>query len=186
MLLFRDGGSQPAALPPFAAKFARSLSFYGQIPAEKGLMQLVGGAFRYCWPGDGQNEAEYLDELALSMLRDPADVVFVHLKGPDEPGHDGLPLDKVRAIEAIDRSFFARLAAEVSERDLIIATSDHATPCALKIHAADPVPTVLCGQGVAADTTRRLGEREAARGGLPIGRAVDLLPYAVRVLASSR
>lgn len=184
LLLFRDGGAPPAALPAFAAKFGRRLSFYGQIPAEKGLMQLVGGAFRYCWPASGQAESAYLDELARSLLADPAEVVFVHLKGPDEPGHDGLPEQKVRAIEALDRHFFGRLLSGIGERDLIVATSDHATPCALKIHAADPVPTVLYGKRVAPDATSRFGERAAAAGALPVARAVDLLPYAVRVLAS--
>lgn len=185
LLLVRDGGAPPVALPAFAAKFARSLSFYGQIPAEKGLMQLVGGAFQYCWIGADQPEREYLERLADAMLRDPADVVFVHLKGADEPGHDGLPRDKVRALEAIDRHAIGPLLAGLREDDLLVATSDHATPCALKIHAPDRVPTAVCGRGVAADSTRRFGERDAAHGALPLARAVDLLPYAVRVLEAS-
>ncbi len=185
MLLVRDGGAPPAALPAFAEKFGRTLSFYGQIPAEKGLMQLVGGAFQYSWSGADQSESDYLEQLAETMLRDPADVVFVHLKGADEPGHDGLPMDKVRALESIDRHVIGPLLAGMREGDVIVATSDHATPCALKIHAADPVPTAVCGNGIAADATRRFGERDAARGALPLTRAVDLIPYAVQALEAS-
>jgi 2,3-bisphosphoglycerate-independent phosphoglycerate mutase len=185
MLLVRDGGAPPAALPAFAAKFARTLSFYGQIPAEKGLMQLVGGAFQYSWIGADQSEPDYLEQLASAMLRDPADVVFVHLKGADEPGHDGLPADKVRALEAIDRHVIGPLLAGMRAHDVLVATSDHATPCALKIHAADPVPTAVCGGAITADATRRFGERAAARGALPFARAIDLMPYAVRALEAS-
>lgn len=177
ILLFRDGGDQPAAMQPFMDRFDRSLSFYGQIPAEKGLMSLIGGRFSYCRLGEGEDEGKYLEETAAKLLRDDADVVAVHLKGADEPGHDGLIEKKTQAIELIDRHFIRSLVNGLDSTDVCIITSDHATPCELRIHSADPVPALVCGRDIASDYTATFCEREALRGGLPVRRAVELLPH---------
>jgi 2,3-bisphosphoglycerate-independent phosphoglycerate mutase len=77
----------------------------------------------------------------------------------------------------IDRHFIRSLANGLSRDDVCIITSDHATPCALRIHSADPVPALVCGRDVAPDATTAFCEREAACGSLPVSRAVDLLPH---------
>ena len=182
VLLFRDGGDQPRHFPPFAGRFGRALSFYGQIPAEKGLTTLLDGRFTDCRKAEGESETTYLGALARTVLADDGEVVFVHLKGPDEPGHDGAPADKVAAIEHIDRDFLTPLVEGLGGADVCIVTSDHATPCALRIHSADPVPAVVCGAAVEPDATTAFGESAAARGGLPVKRAVELLPFVVGCL----
>ena len=179
VLLFRDGGDPPGRFPAFADRFHRKLSFYGQIPAEKGLMTLLDGQFTYCRKGEDEVETEYLEALAHTVSQESREVVFVHLKGPDEPGHDGAPGDKTDAIERIDRHFLAPLVAALEDDDTCIVTSDHATPCDLRIHSSDPVPAVVCGPAFEADSATSFGEVHAAAGGLPIKRAVDLLPYVI-------
>jgi 2,3-bisphosphoglycerate-independent phosphoglycerate mutase len=177
ILLFRDGGDQPAPMQSFTERFGRSLSFYGQIPAEKGLMSLIGGRFNYCRLGEREDEGKHLEETAAKLLRDDADVVAVHLKGADEPGHDGHIDKKTEAIELIDRHFIRSLVNGLDSSDVCIITSDHATPCELRIHSADPVPALVCGRDVVADRTGKFCEREAAFGGLPVRRAIELLPH---------
>jgi 2,3-bisphosphoglycerate-independent phosphoglycerate mutase len=177
VILFRDGGNQPQAMQPFSRRFHRSLSFYGQVPAEKGLMELIGGRFSYCRPPEGGDEASYLEDTAATLLCDDADVVGVHLKGADEPSHDGAVSKKVSAIELIDRHFIRRLTEGLDPNDVCIVTSDHATPCELKIHSADAVPLLVRSPAVPRDATSCFSEREAAGGGLPFRRAVELLPY---------
>jgi 2,3-bisphosphoglycerate-independent phosphoglycerate mutase len=177
ILLFRDGGDQPAPMQPFTERFDRSLSFYGQIPAEKGLMSLIGGRFSYCRLGEQEDEGKYLEETAAKLLRDDADVVTVHLKGADEPGHDGHIDKKTQAIELIDHHFIRSLANGLDSTDVCIITSDHATPCELRIHSADPVPALVCGRDIVPDRTATFCEREAAHGGLPVRRAIELLPH---------
>jgi 2,3-bisphosphoglycerate-independent phosphoglycerate mutase len=177
ILLFRDGGDQPAPMQPFTERFDRSLSFYGQIPAEKGLMSLVGGRFSYCRLGEREDEGKYLEETAAKLLRDDADVVAVHLKGADEPGHDGRIDKKTQAIELIDRHFIRSLANGLDSTDVCIITSDHATPCELRVHSADPVPALVCGRDIVPDRTATFCEREASHGGLPVRRAIELLPH---------
>ena len=179
MILFRDGGDEPRAMPQFREKTGRSLSFYGQIPAEKGLMTLLGGRFTYARNEEGEDEERYLRDLAKVLSTDPADVLVVHLKGADEPGHDGEARQKVAALERIDEHFFGPLSRRLKAEDTVIVTSDHATPCDLRIHAADPVPAVVVAPSIQADTTLRLTEAEARNGGLPVTRAIEILPYAL-------
>ncbi|HEU4797628.1 MAG TPA: phosphoglycerate mutase, partial [bacterium] len=101
----------------------------------------------------------------------------LHLKGPDEPGHDGDCDAKRDIIALIDRAFFGELLPRITLDDVILAvTADHATPCALHAHSADPVPLLVSGGGVKPDSTRTFGEREAERGDLGLLFGVDVLP----------
>ena len=43
---------------------------------------------------------------------------------------------------------------------------DHPTPVELRIHARDPVPVVLWGNGVRADAVREYNEEETKKGSL--------------------
>jgi 2,3-bisphosphoglycerate-independent phosphoglycerate mutase len=71
--------------------------------------------------------------------------LFLHLEAPDEAGHMGSLEEKIRAIERFDAEIvgrvldFARRAGDIR----IVATSDHATPFALKTHAPGAVPFAL-------------------------------------------
>jgi 2,3-bisphosphoglycerate-independent phosphoglycerate mutase len=182
ILLFRDAGQQAPDLESFPRRMGRAISFYGQIPAERGLCGLIGGRWTTSEVGEGQSEEDYYRELAPALLADDAGVVFAHVKGPDEPGHDRLPEAKVQAIERIDEGLLRRLYEGRGPDDLLVVTSDHATPCELGIHAADRVPALVCGRGVPANGAAGFSEREAARGGLPLRRAVELMPYLKRLL----
>jgi 2,3-bisphosphoglycerate-independent phosphoglycerate mutase len=71
-------------------------------------------------------------------------VVYVHIKGPDEFGHDGDARGKKRSIEAIDRDFFSTVHVTADGPRLGVSC-DHATPCTLKMHSADPVPLLVTG-----------------------------------------
>ncbi len=70
--------------------------------------------------------------------------VYVHLKGPDDYGHDGDVFGKRRSIEAIDHLFFGNLKVDLSKTRIIV-TGDHATPCELKAHSNDSVPALIAG-----------------------------------------
>jgi 2,3-bisphosphoglycerate-independent phosphoglycerate mutase len=177
LVLVRDGGDTLPVLPSFAGQHGMALAMYGQVPAERGLAKLIGARFTVAKTGRGQTDLQFYDELVPMLLADPANVTFVHLKGPDEPGHDGRPLDKTRAIAEIDAGFVGPLRARLSEADTLIVTCDHATPCDLGLHAPDRVPVALAGPGVTADGVRSFGERAARAGGLPPSRASGLLRW---------
>jgi len=182
ILLFRDAGHQVPDLPSFRRRTGRTLSLHGQVPAEHGLMKLVGGSFTDSRQPEDVDDATYYQGLVDAALADPADVVVVHIKAPDEPGHDNRPDAKVRAIEAVDRLFVAPLARGLGRDDVLVLASDHSTPCEMGIHSADPVPVLVAHRRLDADGTQRYTEREAAGGGLGVGRAAELLAHLDRLL----
>ena len=179
VILFRDGGHELPELGDFSGLTGRTLALYGQVPAERGLCRLIGGRFVETRPHDGQSDEAFYRETAFRAAADPADVVLVHLKGADEPGHDDQPLEKARAIEAIDDGFVGALVEAAGAQDTVVVTGDHATPCGLGIHVPDPVPTAVAGPRVPRDESVGFSEAEAARGALPVERAAELLPYLI-------
>lgn len=180
VILFRDAGHELPELPSFEERSGgRTLALYGQVPAEHGLCRLIGGRFVETRPRDGQSDEEFYRAAAFRAVADPADVVLVHLKGADEPGHDDQPFEKAQAIEAIDECFVGTLVEAAGAEDVLVVTGDHATPCGVGIHVPDPVPTAVAGPRVPRDESTGFSEAEAARGGLPVNRACELLPYLI-------
>jgi 2,3-bisphosphoglycerate-independent phosphoglycerate mutase len=92
------------------------------------------------------------------------DLVYVHLKGPDEFGHDGDFEGKRKSIEDIDAGFFAGLAA--AESKLLCVTADHSTPCVAKGHTDDPVPILITGPTITPNGSLRFTESYARKGKL--------------------
>ena len=109
------------------------------------------------------------------------DVLYIHIKGPDEPAHDGKVQEKMQAIEAIDQHFFANLIPHLDlQNNLVCVTADHATPCVLKAHSADPVPVLIAGGGVEPDGVCVFSEKNCAQGSLKVLWGPELLPLLVR------
>jgi 2,3-bisphosphoglycerate-independent phosphoglycerate mutase len=188
VLLMRDGGHTPPELTRFSDRFGLSLSMYGQIPSEHGLCRLLGGTWNQSAPPE-DDLASYYHGLARALLDDPAAVVFVHVKGPDEPAHDGRVREKIEALGQIDRELVGPLAAALGADDVLVVTSDHRTPCELGIHSDDPVPLLLSGAGVAADRTTAFSEAQAELGDVGFARACELMDTiapAVRAAGASR
>ena len=118
--------------------------------------------------------------LAAEAL-DGYDALYVHIKGPDVPAHDGRAEDKRDVIAAIDRAFFGELLPRLDQRRTIVGVlADHATSCVRKAHTADPVPLVLAGGGLTPDATTSYGEHACADGSLGELRGIDVLPTVAR------
>lgn len=88
--------------------------------------------------------------------------VYIHIKSPDIPGHDGRCLEKKHMIEIIDKVFINKL--KKLKNVVICITCDHATPCIKKKHSTDPVPVLIYGKGN--DKTKRFCESESKKGDL--------------------
>jgi 2,3-bisphosphoglycerate-independent phosphoglycerate mutase len=146
------------------------------MPVERGIAMLLGMA-----PVDVprlSDEASYVRwaELAAEAL-DGYDALYVHIKGPDVPAHDGRAFDKRDVIALIDRAFFGEVLPRLDTRNTVVAvTADHSTSCVRKAHTAEPVPLVVSGAGVASDGSTSFGERACSTGSLGTLRGVDILP----------
>ena len=107
--------------------------------------------------------------------------IYVHIKGPDEPAHDGDFQKKKEIIDMIDKFFFASLLPKLDIANTIIAvTADHSTVCAIKAHSADPVPLLVSGGNIKPDGTMSFSEKAAKLGSIGELRGQDIMPLLVK------
>ena len=168
LVLLRDAGDHLPRLPSFEEKYGMKGTALVEMPAEVGIAKLLGMKMVPI------KDRRDLGEKARLFSRELSDgtVVYVHIKGPDEFGHDGDARGKKKSIESIDREFFAPVADLV--RDVRVGVScDHATPCTLRRHSADPVPLLVTG-GARGDSMR-FTEADSRRGSLGHLRGRDVL-----------
>ncbi|MEM4699555.1 MAG: alkaline phosphatase family protein [Candidatus Nezhaarchaeales archaeon] len=185
-VLCRDAGDRLPKLEPVEARFGLSFACLADMPVEKGVAKLVGMEVEEVPPGRSLEDYRLRASRAAEAL-ERHDAVYVHLKGPDEAGHDGDLELKVEALELIDEGFFSPLLDYVDlSSTLICVTSDHATPCDLRAHSDDPVPIAVCGPGVEPDGVACFSEGACAGGRLGIiERGVELMPLLAK-LAGAR
>ena len=181
-LLVRNAGSLPVPPPePFALRHGRRGAAVTEMPVERGIARLLGLEDRFVGPMGTDRLGGYRDRAAVTrdLLRE-FPFVYVHLKGPDEPGHDGDARRKREVIEEIDRAFFGPFLADLDLRSVRVAvTADHATPCVLRGHSDDPVPWVLAGGRPSAVPPARppkFGARPRGGQGRPPFLASEVLP----------
>lgn len=181
LILVRDAGDHLPQLPPIAERFGVRFGCFVEMPVERGIAELTGMQVIPVPPSGDDKERVYR-EWAETAVREYKnfDGLYMHLKGPDEPGHDGLAEAKRDVIALIDRAFFGPLLAAVPLEDVVIAvTADHATPVTLGRHSDDPVPLVVAGAGVQPDGTRAFNEKACASGALGTLLGTQLMPLLV-------
>ncbi|MGQ9758979.1 MAG: 2,3-bisphosphoglycerate-independent phosphoglycerate mutase [Candidatus Methanomethylicaceae archaeon] len=165
-ILSRDAGSKLPNFQPVKERYGREFVAMVEMPVERGIALLCGMDLVELPAPSGDLAWDYRKRGELvSELVEIYSAVYIHIKGPDEPAHDGDCEGKRRAIELIDRHFFGSLNLDMS-RTVVAVTSDHSTPCTLRSHSGDPVPLMVSGGGIASDGTRGFGESFCARGSL--------------------
>ena len=188
VVLTRDAGH---LLPKFFninKRYDVNFAALADMHAERGIAQLAGMESSLLPPPTGnlQKDCEVRVKALLEALP-KHDCFYIHLKGPDEPGHDGNCKLKTQVISAIDKYFFGPLLNQITLQDnLICVTTDHATPCALKVHSDTPVPVLISGDRFGNSTTVKFCEKECAKGSLGIiGCGCELMPKLMELLKTS-
>lgn len=183
VILTRDGGDRRPKLQRIADRFGPEWGCFVEMPVERGIAILLGMA-----PVDaprlvGEEDYAHWARLAADAL-EGYDALYVHIKGPDIPAHDGRSEDKRDVIELIDRAFFGEVLPRIDiGRTVVAVTADHSTSCVRKAHTAAPVPLLVAGGGVRSDGTTAFGEREATTGSLGHLRGIDILPRLAQVMS---
>ena len=105
---------------------------------------------------------------ADALLKDGADLVYVHLEAPDECGHQGDAEGKTRSLELIDEKIIGYIKEKLEaagEDYAFLVMPDHPTPIATKTHSREAVPCVMYKKGDNADTGHRFIEKDAEKYG---------------------
>jgi 2,3-bisphosphoglycerate-independent phosphoglycerate mutase len=176
LILTRDGGDHRPRLEPIDRRFGPRWGCFVEMPVERGIAVLLGMA-----PVDAPRLHVEEDYAAWARLAADAlegyDALYVHIKGPDVPAHDGRADDKRDVIELIDHAFFAEVIPRLDPRNTVVAvTADHSTSCVRKAHTAEPVPLLVSGGGVQPDGVTTFGEHACAEGALGHLRGVEIVP----------
>ena len=181
-VLMRDAGTSKPHVQGFHAKWGLDPLMIADLPAELGIGRLLGMDVRELEPGTRPDDYRKRAELVLDSVGKHG-FVYVHLKGPDEPGHDGLFDLKRERIEEVDKGFFSVLAKSPRLKETVVAvTCDHSTPVEDKGHSGDPVPVLVLGGKTRSDGSARFTEKDAAKGSLgTLGRGRMLLEHLEQV-----
>jgi 2,3-bisphosphoglycerate-independent phosphoglycerate mutase len=183
LILTRDAGDHTPRVPPIRDRFGPSWGCFVEMPVERGIALALGmgEVEASSQPEPAERYASWAGLAAEAI--EGYDALYIHIKGPDIPAHDGRAEDKRDIIEVIDAAFFAELLPAVDPpRTLLAVTADHATSCVRKAHTADAVPLVVVGPGVPPDGTGTFSERAAADGSIGTIRGVEIVPRLVGLL----
>jgi 2,3-bisphosphoglycerate-independent phosphoglycerate mutase len=177
IVLTRDGGSKLPVVEQMSSKYGASFAVIADMPVELGIGKLTGMEVHV-----SKGMFDYKGKLEDAMrLLARHDVVYLHIKGPDEPGHDGDAIAKVKRLEEIDRGFFLPLVdAGRLEAVTVAVSADHSTPCTIRAHSDDPVPLVISGEGLPRDGTERFTESAASKGSLGLLSGREVLATALK------
>ena len=168
VILSRDAGDHLPQFPPMSECYKLRLGSFVEMPVEKGIALLTGLSIVDVPSNTGHPDVDYAIWAKIALQKIPEfDGLYIHIKGPDEPGHDGDFNKKKASIEAIDKYFFGNLLPSLKLKDsIIVVTADHSTPCKLKAHSADPAPLIISGGNIKPDGTLSFSEKACHEGSL--------------------
>lgn len=152
---FWGAGTKPS-LTAFEDKFGKKGSMISAVDLLKGIavgakMQVVEveGA-------DGTLHTNY-EGKALAAVKELTennqDFVYIHIEAPDEMGHQGSTVNKIKAIEYLDKRVIGIVKEQLDKQGVeyrMLIMPDHPTPIHLRTHTGNPVPFVLY------DSTKKL------------------------------
>jgi 2,3-bisphosphoglycerate-independent phosphoglycerate mutase len=176
-ILLRDAGNHLPIVEPITKRFGLEFGAVVDMPVEIGISKILGMHFATAGNID---DYEAKARKCLDLIK-KVDIVYVHIKGPDEFGHDGNALGKKQSIEEIDNLFIGTLLKGVDiSSTLIVISGDHSTPCVRKAHTDDPIPVLFAGASAEKDSSTRFTEAEALKWGKGLLKGIEIVPMIVK------
>ncbi len=182
-ILLRDAGNRYPDVIPINEKYAMKFSCIVDMPVELGISEVLK---MKAFEAGGLTDYEEKARVAADAM-ETQNAIYVHLKGPDEFGHDGDAIGKTKNIEEIDQRFFKTLVENIdSSKVAIIISADHSTPCINKGHSDDPVPVLVSGDFIKNDGTTRMTEEQAKKGSIGLLQGAEVVPKALELIKSQK
>ncbi len=180
-ILLRDAGNKYPNVPSINEKHAMQFSCIVDMPVELGISDVLK---MKAFEAGGLTDYEEKARVAAKAM-ETQNAIYVHLKGPDEFGHDGDAIGKMKNIEEIDQRFFKTLVENIdSSKVAIMISADHSTPCINKGHSDDPVPVVVSGDFIKNDGTSRMTEAQAKKGSIGLIQGAEVVSKLIEIIKS--
>jgi len=180
-ILLRDAGNKYPDVTPINEKYSMKFSCIVDMPVELGISDVLK---MKAFEAGGLTDYEEKARVAAKAM-ETQNAIYVHLKGPDEFGHDGDAIGKTKNIEEIDQRFFKTLLENIdSSKVTILISADHSTPCINKGHSDDPVPVLVSGDFLKKDGTTRMTEEQAKKGSIGLLQGAEVVSTALNLIKS--
>ncbi|MCV0431343.1 alkaline phosphatase family protein [Nitrosopumilus sp.] len=180
-ILLRDAGNKYPDVIPINQKYGMNFSCIVDMPVELGISEVLK---MKAFEAGGLTDYEEKARVAAKAM-DTQNSIYVHLKGPDEFGHDGDAIGKMKNIEEIDQRFFKTLVENIdSSKVAIVISADHSTPCINKGHSDDPVPVLVSGDFIKNDGTTRMTEEQAKKGSIGLLQGAEVVSKSLELIKS--
>jgi len=180
-ILLRDAGNRFPDCIPINELHAMKFSCIVDMPVEIGISNVLK---MKTFSAGGMTDYEEKARVAAKAM-ETQNAIYVHIKGPDEFGHEGDAIGKMKNIEEIDGRFFGTLLDNIDTKKVsIVISGDHSTPCINRGHSDDPVPVLVSGDSVKKDGTARFTEEEARKGKIGLLAGADVIKTALKLIKS--
>ena len=180
-ILLRDAGNKIPNVQYINEKYSMKFSCIVDMPVEIGISNILQ---MKAFSAGGLTDYEEKAKVAAKALN-TENAIYVHLKGPDEFGHDGDAIGKMKNIEEIDRRFFGTLLENIDKENVVIVISaDHSTPCINKGHSDDPVPLLVSGNKIKNDNTERFTEHDSKNGEIGLLEGAQVIDTVLDIIKS--
>ncbi len=180
-ILLRDAGNRYPKATPINELHSMNFSCIVDMPVELGISEVLKmKAFEAGGLADYEEKAR-----VAAKAMETQNAIYVHLKGPDEFGHDGDAIGKMKNIEEIDKRFFGTLLDNIDIKKVsVMVSADHSTPCIIKAHSDDPVPILVSGESIKKDQTVRVTEEEAKKGSIGLLEGSQVVKTCLQLIKS--
>ncbi len=179
-MIWTWGQGRKPDMPLFKDAYGKTGGIISAVDLIKGTGRVIGLEVAEVKGATGYYDTNYSGkaEAALDLL-ERNDFVFIHVEAPDEAGHNGDIVQKIKAIENFDSKITGRIMNELSDKCKyrILILPDHPTPVSRRTHTADPVPFPLAEEGISPDEVTVFTERSARAGSMKIKDGYELLGY---------
>lgn len=182
-ILLRDAGNKYPDVIPINEKYSMNVSCIVDMPVELGISEVLK---MKAFEAGGLTDYEEKARVAVKAM-ETQNAIYVHLKGPDEFGHDGDAIGKMKNIEEIDERFFKTLLENInSSKVAIVISADHSTPCINKGHSDDPVPVLISADFIKNDGTTRMTEDQAKKGSIGLIQGAEVIETSLKSIKSQK
>ena len=177
-ILLRDAGNKYPNVQPINELYTMNFSCIVDMPVEVGISNILK---MKTFNAGGLTDYEEKAKVAAQAMN-TENAIYVHLKGPDEFGHDGDAIGKMKNIEEIDKRFFGTLLDNIDvSKTAVMISADHSTPCINKGHSDDPVPLLISGNMIENDNSQRFTEKDGENGKVGLINGADVVKTGINL-----